>query len=120
VASVRVLVADDNADIRLLTKALFNVDGRAEVVSEAEDGLEAVTVFHESLPDVCVLDHQMPGQSGLDAARDILEAQPGARVVLFTSFLTPELVEAAGALGVPCVRKDQYEDLVDVVIDLTA
>lgn len=116
---MRVLIADDNADIRLLTRALFNADGRVTVVHEACDGVEAVVGFRETDPDVCVLDQQMPGQSGLDAARQILAEAPWARLLLYTAFLSDDIVAEASALGIRCIRKDQFEDLVDVVIDLT-
>jgi len=120
VVHVRVLIADDNSDMRLLTKALLNADGRCVVVGEAEDGIGAVSAFHETKPDVCVLDQQMPGQTGLTAAREILTFDPRARLVLFSAFLTTDLVDSAAELGIPCVRKDQFDDLVDAVVDLTA
>lgn len=116
---VRVLIADDNPDIRLLTKALLDADGRCVVVGEAEDGHGAVSAFHETKPDVCILDQQMPGQTGLTAAREIRAVDPRARVVLFSAFLTADLVDSASELGIRCVRKDHFDGLVDAVIDVT-
>lgn len=118
--SVRVLIADDNDDIRLLTRALLGADGRTVVVAEAEDGTAAVEEFRRARPDVCVLDHQMPGLNGLDAAAEILTERPGLPVVLFSSFLSAEITAAAGSLGVTCLRKDRFEGLPDLLIDLTS
>lgn len=117
--SVRVLIADDNDDMRLLTRALIGADGRAVVVAEAVDGTAAVAEFRRSQPDVCVLDHQMPGLDGLEAAAEILTEQPGTPVVLFSSFLSSEIATVAGSLGVVCLRKDRFEDLPDLIVDLT-
>lgn len=118
--SVRVLIADDNDDIRLLTRALLGVDGRAVVVAEAEDGTAAVEEFRRTRPDVCVLDHQMPGLNGLDAAAEILSERPGVPVVLFSSFLSAEITAAAGSLGITCLRKDLFDGLADLIVDLTS
>ena len=118
--TVRVMIADDNDDIRLLTRSLLGADGRTVVVAEAEDGTAAVEEFRRTQPDVCVLDHQMPGLNGLDAAAQILSERPGLPVVLFSSFLSTEVVAAAGSLGVTCLRKDLFEDLPDLIVGLSS
>lgn len=118
--NVRVLIADDNDDIRLLTRALLGADGRTVVVAEVEDGTAAVEECRRAQPDICVLDHQMPGLNGLDAAAEILIDRPGLPVVLFSSFLSTEIIAAAGSLGVTCLQKDLFEDLPDLIIDLTS
>jgi DNA-binding NarL/FixJ family response regulator len=115
---VRVLIADDNADMRLLARATLGVDGRVVVVAEAEDGTAAVDAFRDATPDVCVLDQQMPGLNGLEAAQAILAERPGTQVLLFSAFLTDELTDEAGSMGVRCLRKDLIADLPDVIIDL--
>jgi len=116
--TVRVMIADDNFDMRLLVRATLGGDGRLDVVAEAEDGTTAVDAFLSTRPDVCVLDYRMPGLNGLEAATQILEEDPDAKVLLFSAYLTPEITEAADALGMRYLRKDLFMELPTVVVEL--
>lgn len=116
--TVRVLIADDNFDMRLLVRATLGGDARVDVVAEAEDGLDALDAFRQSRPDVCVLDYRMPGLTGLEAAREILAEVPETQVLLFSAYLTPEITDAADELGVRCLRKDLFMELPAVVVEL--
>lgn len=116
---MRVLIADDDPDMRLLTRALIGADPRLEVVAQAEDADGAVEAFRASAPDVCVLDYRMPRATGLDAARRIREERPEACIVLFSSFFSDDILAAADALGVQCLDKHRFTELADVVIGLT-
>jgi two-component system, NarL family, response regulator DesR len=116
--TVRVLIADDNFDMRLLVRATLGGDARVDVVAEAEDGLDALAAFRAARPDVCVLDYRMPGLTGLEAAGEILAEAPDARVLLFSAYLTPEITDAADELGVRCLRKDLFMELPAVVVEL--
>ncbi|HTR32735.1 MAG TPA: response regulator [Gaiellaceae bacterium] len=77
----RVLVVDDAAFMRkVLTDAL--AQGGHDVVGEAANGVEAVARFQELNPDVTTLDITMPEKDGLEALREILAANPAARVIM--------------------------------------
>jgi two-component system, chemotaxis family, chemotaxis protein CheY len=77
----RVLVVDDAAFMRkVLTDALSK--GGHDVVGEAANGVEAVAQFQALNPDVTTLDITMPEKDGLEALREILAANPGARVIM--------------------------------------
>jgi two-component system chemotaxis response regulator CheY len=77
----RVLVVDDAAFMRkVLGDALAK--GGHEVVGEAANGVEAVARYQELHPDVTTLDITMPEKDGLEALREILAADPSARVVM--------------------------------------
>lgn len=115
---VRVMIADDNFDMRLLVRATLGGDSRLDVVAEAEDGTRAVEAFRALQPDVCVLDYRMPGMSGLEAGTQILAEQPDAKVLLFSAYLTPEITDAADRLGMRCLRKDLFMDLPTAVMEL--
>ena len=117
-ATVRVMIADDNFDMRLLVRATLGGDGRLDVVAEAEDGTAALDAFRSVRPDVCVLDYRMPGLSGLEAGTQILEEEPDAKVLLFSAYLTPEITEAADRLGMRYLRKDLFMDLPSTVVDM--
>ena len=116
--TVRVMIADDDFDMRLLVRATLGGDARLDVVAEAEDGAGALEQFRVAKPDVCILDYRMPGLSGLEAASRILAEQPDAKILLFSAYLTPEVTDAARELGVGCLRKDLFMDLPETVVEL--
>src|SRR3954451_20275578 len=74
--STRVVVVDDIADLRWLLRAALNTDGRFDVVGEASDGQEAVSVVKLTQPDVVVLDLRMPKMDGLEALAQIVTVAP--------------------------------------------
>jgi DNA-binding NarL/FixJ family response regulator len=102
--TIRVLVADDQALIRVGLVALLNAAPGLEVAGEAADGAEAVARTAETRPDVVLMDIKMPGLDGIAATRRILAAPDGHRphVVVLTTFDLPEYVYTAlgeGASG---------------------
>jgi len=116
--TVRVMIADDNFDMRLLVRATLGGDARVDVVAEAEDGEAAVEAFRTSEPDVCVLDYRMPGLTGLEAGARILAERPETKVLLFSAYLTAEITEEADRLGMRYLRKDLFMDLPAAVVEL--
>jgi two-component system chemotaxis response regulator CheY len=77
----RVLVVDDAAFMRKVVSDALAKGGH-EVVGEAGNGVEAVARFQELKPDLTTLDITMPEKDGLAALRDIIEIDPGARVIM--------------------------------------
>lgn len=116
--TVRVMIADDNFDMRLLVRATLGGDARLDVVAEAEDGTAALDAFRTTRPDVCVLDYRMPGMTGLEAGTQILAEDPDTKVLLFSAYLTPDITEVADRLGMRCLRKDLFMDLPTAVMEL--
>jgi DNA-binding NarL/FixJ family response regulator len=98
---LRVVVADDHPFYRRgLTRSL-TASGVA-VVAEAPSGAAAVQAVRETLPDVVVMDLNMPGVSGLEATRQVLDEAPGTRVLMLTVSADEADVAdaiAAGACG---------------------
>jgi DNA-binding NarL/FixJ family response regulator len=82
--SVRVVVADDHHIVREGLVALLGAIDGIEVVGSAEVGADAVAVVSETLPDVVVMDIQMPELDGIAATRAIVEEHPGVAVVMLT------------------------------------
>lgn len=99
---IRVLLVDDQQLVRAGLRMLCDSADDLEVVGEAEDGHEAVTLAESEAPDVVLMDLRMPRVDGIVATRRITERVPSARVVVLTTFddddhLYPAL--AAGACG---------------------
>jgi len=99
---IRVLLVDDQPLIRAGLRMLCAVEDDLEVVGEAGDGREAVTLAERLAPDVVVMDLRMPGVDGISATSRILASRPATRVLVLTTFgdddhLYPALT--AGACG---------------------
>jgi two-component system response regulator DevR len=96
---VRILIADDHSVVRAGLRALLERQGRFRVIAEAGTGEEAVAKAQEFRPDVAVLDVRMPGVSGIEACRQIVETVEGCRVIMLTSYAEDELLFAAIQAG---------------------
>lgn len=83
-AGQRVLIVDDNAEVRRELRTLLPLAGDLEVVGEAADGAEAVRLAEALRPDVILLDLQMPVLDGYAAARRIKDRWPACRMVALT------------------------------------
>jgi two-component system response regulator DesR len=84
--TVRVLLAEDQAMVRGAIAALLNLEGDIEIVAEASRGDEVVSAALQSVPDVALLDVEMPGGDGLGAAAALREKLPSCRVIILNSF----------------------------------
>jgi DNA-binding NarL/FixJ family response regulator len=96
---VRILIADDHSVVRAGLRALLERQGRFRVVAEASTGEEAIAKAQEFQPDVAVLDVRMPGVSGIEACRHIVQSVPTCKVIMLTSYAEDELLFAAIQAG---------------------
>jgi two-component system, NarL family, response regulator DevR len=96
---VHILIADDHSVVRAGLRALLERQGRFRVVAEASTGEEAITKAQEFQPDIAVLDIRMPGVSGIEACRKIVENVPGCKVIMLTSYAEDDLLFAAIQAG---------------------
>lgn len=113
--SIRVLIAEDEALIRLDLKEMLEEEGYA-VVAEVGDGQQAVDRARELTPDLVILDIQMPVLDGLSAAEQIAAARI-APVIVLTAFSQRELVERARDAGAMAylVKPFSKNDLVPAI-----
>ncbi|MGD9695911.1 MAG: response regulator [Thermoleophilia bacterium] len=98
---IRVLLADDQALVRAGFRALLDAQDDVEVVGEAADGEEAVTLARRLVPDLVLMDIRMPRRDGLAATRAIA-AEPrmaGVRIVILTTFELDEYLYEALRIG---------------------
>ncbi len=96
---LRVLIADDQALIRAGLKMIIDVEPHIDVVGEAENGEQAVTLAHGLSPDVVLMDIRMPVLDGIAATERIQEEIPSVKVLILTTFQLDEYVFAAIRAG---------------------
>ena len=102
---MKVLIVDDNAGAREMMRLVVEKLGH-QVAGEASDGEGAVKAFGELRPDAVLLDIIMPGKSGVSAMEEILQLDPGARIIIVSAVDQDELnarLTAGGAAAV--IRK---------------
>jgi CheY-like chemotaxis protein len=120
--ALTVLVVDDAPDMRFLARSVLESSG-VHVVAEAADGPEALTAFRKldppPVPTVILLDNLRPGPSGLEVAQEMLAHAPDQLIVLFSAYLSPEVIEQAERIGVAaCVSKVDVTRLASIIRDL--
>jgi DNA-binding NarL/FixJ family response regulator len=109
--TIRILIAEDHPMFRKGLRALLASEPDFEVIGEATTGDEAITMADTSNPDVILLDLQMPGKTGFEAARVISATSPHIRILVVTLFQDDESIFAAlraGARGY--VLKDANDE----------
>jgi DNA-binding NarL/FixJ family response regulator len=114
----KIVLADDNEDILYLIKEILEPE--FEVVATARDGPELLIAVEDFKPDVIILDINMPGMSGFEAMKRILEEDIDARIILLTAHKDRMLVEkgiSAGAKGF-VLKFTASEDLVPAVNEI--
>ena len=97
---ITVLLAEDHAIVRQGLSALLNADGGFKLVGEARNGREAVELAAKLKPMVILMDIAMPVLNGLEATRQILAANPAARVIVLSAHSDDEYIERMREAGV--------------------
>ncbi len=117
-APIRVLIADDQPMVRAGLRMILELEPDLDIVGEAADGNEAVTVAAATEPDVILMDVRMPNLDGLEATRRIVGSrEDGPRVLILTTFdLDVYVYEALASGASGFVLKDiEPEKLVDAI-----
>jgi DNA-binding NarL/FixJ family response regulator len=120
--TVRVVLVDDEAMVRVGLRMVLTAEPDIEVVGEAADGGAAVEVVAASSPDVVLMDVRMPEVDGIEGARRVLAGSPDVKVVVLTTFDEDEYVEAALRAGVSgfLLKVAPPERLIDAVRTVAA
>ena len=114
---IRVLVADDHAIVRKGITALLATEPGIEVVAEACDGGEVMSMVESLHPDVILMDLVMPGIDGLEATRRLAVGESPPRILVLTSFAGDDKIfpaVKAGALGY-LLKDSEPEELVQAI-----
>jgi DNA-binding NarL/FixJ family response regulator len=92
---IRVLVVDDFEPMRHTVRAALETRRDLQVVGEASDGFEEVQKAVELNPDLILMDVGLPSQNGIEAARQIRELVPEAKILFLSQETSPEVIQEA-------------------------
>ena len=98
-STIRVIVADDHAAVRLGLADYLGAQDGLEIVGQAVDGADAVRLADSTEPDVVVMDINMPNLNGIEATRQIKLLRPTVGVLLLTALEDEDLVAAGREAG---------------------
>jgi DNA-binding NarL/FixJ family response regulator len=97
---ITLLLVEDHAIVRQGMSALLNAEGSFQIVGEARNGREAVELAPKLRADVILMDIAMPVLNGLEATRQILAADPSARIIILSAHSDDAYIERMMAAGV--------------------
>ncbi len=97
--SIRIVLADDQALVRGALAALLDLEPDLEVVGQAADGEQVLRLVADTLPDVVLMDVEMPGGGGIEATARVRARFPGVRVLVVTTFGRPGYLRRAMEAG---------------------
>ncbi|MCX6082310.1 MAG: response regulator transcription factor [Chloroflexi bacterium] len=119
---IRILIADDHTIVREGLRTMLKPKPDMDLIGEATDGAEAVEKAAELRPDVILMDLLMPRKSGLDAIREIIQANPAIHILVLTSFSEEDrVIEAIKAGSKGYVLKDSSpQELIQAIRDVHA
>ena len=118
--TIRLLICDDHAVVRRGLRSLVGVKPEMELVGEAVDGEEAVSMAKKLKPDVIIMDLIMPRKDGVAAIAEIKKENPDAKILVLTSFSDDKNVFSAikaGASGY-LLKDSSPEDLLQAIDDV--
>lgn len=96
---IRVLVIDDDQLVALSLKTILEADSSIRVVDTGYNGRDAIWLYSQHKPDILLIDIRMEGITGLEAAEQILSADPDARILFLTTFSDDEYIIKALNMG---------------------
>ncbi|WP_019448219.1 response regulator transcription factor [Cupriavidus sp. BIS7] len=114
----RVMIADDHAVVRDGLRQILERAGRFEVVAEAADGTQVLSLVRESSPQVLLLDLSMPGRSGLELIRLLRDQHPALRILVLTMHAEEQYIVRAfqaGAAGY-LTKESAATELVSAIV----
>ncbi|MFG3053684.1 response regulator [Kitasatospora sp. NPDC048239] len=120
--TIRILIADDEALLRMAFSTVLEAQPDMAPVGEAADGAEAVRLAGELRPDVVLMDVRMPGTDGIEATRRVIRTSPQSRVLILTTFDLDEYAFAgltAGASGF-LLKNTRPEELLTAIRSVAA
>ncbi|WP_454166968.1 response regulator [Microbacterium lacticum] len=100
--AIRVIIVDDESLVRAALRVFLESSDGFELVGEADNGADAITLVRATQPDVVLMDVQMPIMDGIEATQRLTREFPGLKIVALTTFCTERVIVpmlSAGASG---------------------
>lgn len=111
-----VLIVDDSRLARLMVAGLLSERWPTARVREAEDATQALHAVEQEAPDLVILDHNMPGEPGLDVVEKLRAMAPGASIALVTANIQNTMRERASQAGCHFVGKPVTAEKIDKLL----
>ena len=116
-SAIKILLVEDHKLMRVGLKSLFEDTNEIEVTSEAQNGKDAIEKYKTAHPDVTLMDIGLPDISGIDAAKQILEMNTDAKIIMLTSHLSEqEVIDSLESGACAYVMKDINTDILKMII----
>lgn len=96
---MRVLIADPDANFRMLTRDIIRTQGDMDLVAETSDGIEVMELINKFHPDVVLMELALTRQDGMEVLRKLSETQSGPSVIVLSAFVNAKVVSECSALG---------------------
>lgn len=113
---MRTVIVDDDNLVAISLKTILEADKDIEVVATGNDGKEAVELYSRYQPEVLLMDIQMKEMSGLEAAEQILQNHPQAKILFLTTFSDDEYIVKALNIGAKgYILKQDFEGIVPAI-----
>lgn len=110
---MRVIVVDDDKLVAISLETILEADSAVTVTAIGENGMEAVELYREHVPDVLLMDIRMQQMDGLEAAEQILQEYPEAKILFLTTFSDDEYIVKALKMGAKgYILKQDFEGIV--------
>ena len=115
--TTRVVLAEDNDIVRKGIKKLLNKARDIEVVGEAKNGIEALHLVKEMLPDILLLDVEMPLLNGIEVAQQLKKEQRTTRILVLSAYDDRQYIQEMLSLGVSgyLLKDEASERIVDAI-----
>lgn len=114
---MKICIVDDDQLVALSLKTILEASGQVEIAGIGNSGEEAIRLYDEQKPDVLLMDIRMKNMTGLEAAMDILNRHPQAKILLLTTFSDDEYIVKALHIGVKgYILKQDFESILPALI----
>ncbi|MBD8918905.1 MAG: DNA-binding response regulator [Lachnospiraceae bacterium] len=118
---IKIMIVDDFALIRDGLKNLLELDGSMKVISEAQDGIDCLNKLNEKLPDILLLDINMPNKNGLDVLQEIRSNEIPIKVMILTmhneiDYLLRAIEIGADGYASKNIKFEELKEAIDLII----